>query len=59
MPDEYAPRAVYVIAQSNDEVIGHVGWARRTVGVSDDEAEIAGVGGVLISDAVRGECVGS
>lgn len=59
MPYGYAPHAVHVIAQSNGEVIGHVGWARRTVGVGDDEVEIAGVGGVLISEAVRGERIGS
>lgn len=59
MPYGYAPHAVHVIARSNGEVVGHVGWARRAVGVGDNEVEIAGVGGVLISDAVKGERLGS
>lgn len=59
MPYSYAPHAVHVIARSNGEAVGHVGWARRTVGVGGDEIEIAGVGGVLISDALRGERVAS
>ncbi|MEJ1087276.1 GNAT family N-acetyltransferase [Microbacterium sp. Mu-80] len=59
MPYGYAPHAVHVIAQHNGETVGHIGWSRRTVAVGDDEVEIAGVGGVLISDAVRGERIGS
>lgn len=59
MPYGYASHAVHVIAQLNGETVGHVGWSRRTVAVGDDEVEIAGVGGVLISDAVRGGRVGS
>lgn len=59
MPYGYAPHTVHVIARGNGEIVGHVGWSRRTIGVGDDEVEIAGVGGVLISDAVRGERVGS
>lgn len=59
MPYGYAPHAVHVIARSSGEVVGHVGWARRTVAVGGDEVEIAGVGGVLISDVVRGERLGS
>lgn len=59
MPYGYAPHDVHVFAWRNGRVVGHVGWARRTVGVGGDEIEIAGVGGVLISDDVRGERVGS
>jgi len=59
MPYGYAPHAVHVIAQINSEIVGHVGWSRRRVSVGDGEVEIAGVGGVLISDAVRRERVGS
>lgn len=59
VPYGYAPHAVHIIAKCNGETVGHVGWARRTVGVGEHEVEIAGVGGVLISDAVRGEGVGS
>lgn len=47
MPYGYAPHAVHVIAQSNGELVGHVGWVRRTVGVGDNEVEIAGVGGSI------------
>ncbi|WP_460801149.1 GNAT family N-acetyltransferase [Microbacterium sp. GXF6406] len=58
LPHGYAPHAVHIVARSDGEVVGHVGWARRTVTVGDDEVEIAGIGGVLISDAVRGGRVG-
>ena len=59
MPYGYAPHSVPVIAQSNCEIVDHVGLSRRRVGVGDGEVEIAGVGGVLISDAVRRGRVGS
>lgn len=59
LPYGYAPHTVHVIARSDGAPVGHVGWARRTVGVGGAEVEIAGVGGVLISDGVRGERVGS
>lgn len=59
MPYGYAPQAVHVIARNKGEVVGHVGWGRRTIGIGDHEVEIAGVGGVLISNAVRGERVGT
>lgn len=58
-PYGYAPHDVHIIARTKVEVVvGHVGWARRTVEVGDREVTIAGVGGVLISDAVRGESLG-
>lgn len=44
MPYGYAPHAVHIFAQRDGKVVGHVGWARRTVDVGDDEIEIAGVG---------------
>ena len=58
-PYGYAPHTVHVFARRHGEVVGHVGWARRTVDVGGVEVEIAGVGGVLISDDVRGERAGS
>lgn len=39
-------------------VVGHVGWARRAIGVGDIELVIAGVGEVLISEQVRGQHLG-
>lgn len=59
MPYGYAPHAVHVIARRGGGIVGHVGWARRTIAVGSGEIEIGGVGGVLISDVVRGERVGS
>ncbi len=59
MPYGYAPHALHVIARRGGEIVGHVGWARRTIAVGGAEIEIGGVGGVLTSDAMRGERVGS
>lgn len=47
-----------MIARLGEDVIGHVGWARRTIGVGQAEVEIAGVGGMLISERVRGQRLG-
>ncbi|MGQ3384199.1 GNAT family N-acetyltransferase [Glutamicibacter sp. TV12E] len=57
-PYGYAPHDFHVIARSVDSVVGHVGWARRTIGVGNAEWVIAGVGGVLISECARGEQLG-
>ncbi|MFB7251910.1 GNAT family N-acetyltransferase [Microbacterium sp. NPDC056234] len=57
-PYGYAPHDVHVVARSDDAVDGHVGWARRTIGVADAEVAIAGVGGVLISARARGRRLG-
>lgn len=54
LPYGYAPHDLHVIARQEDEVVGHVGWARRAIGVGGRELAIAGVGGVLISDHARG-----
>ncbi|WP_082822853.1 GNAT family N-acetyltransferase [Microbacterium sp. T32] len=58
-PHGYARHAVRVIAQRSGETVGHVGWSRRTIDVGGDEVGIAGVGGVLVADAVRDKRVGS
>lgn len=57
-PYGYAPHDVHVIARSDGRVVGHVGWARRTIGVGDAEVTIAGVGGVLVSGSARGRALG-
>lgn len=51
-PYGYAPHDVHVIAFL-DDVVGHVGWARRTIRVGERDVTIAGVGGVLVSDGAR------
>ncbi|MFK3676098.1 GNAT family N-acetyltransferase [Microbacterium sp. NPDC090218] len=58
-PYGYAPHDVHVIARLGDAVVGHVGWARRTISVGTAEVVIAGVGGVLISPQARGQRAGA
>ncbi|MFF1538450.1 GNAT family N-acetyltransferase [Microbacterium sp. NPDC058269] len=58
-PYGYASHDLHVIARLGDVVVGHVGWARRTIGVGAAEAVIAGVGGVLISPHARGQRAGA
>ncbi len=58
-PYGYAPHDVHVIARFGPAVVGHVGWARRTIGVGTAEVVVAGVGGVLISPHARGQRAGT
>lgn len=58
LPYGYAPHDVHVVARQGRRIVGHVGWARRTIGVGVHEIVIAGVGGVLVSDDVRGQRCG-
>lgn len=58
-PYGYAPHDLHVIPRSGDDVVGHVGWARRVIGVGDAEVTISGVGGVLISERERGQRLGN
>lgn len=53
-PYGYAPHDVHVIASRGDETVGHIGWARRRIGVGERDVVIAGVGGVLVADTARG-----
>jgi len=53
-PYGYAPHDVHVIAGEGDAIVGHVGWARRIIGVGAQDVVIAGVGGVLIAENARG-----
>lgn len=57
-PYGYAGHDVHVIARSGEGVVGHVGWARRIIGVGDFELAIAGLGGVLVSSQARGGRLG-
>lgn len=58
-PYGYAPHDHHLIARAGDEIVGHVGWARRTIGVGAAEVMVAGVGGVLISPRALGQRVGA
>lgn len=58
LPYGYAPHDLHVLARHDGDVVGHVGWARRTIGVGSAEVVIAGVGGVLISPRARGRRLG-
>ena len=58
-PYGYAPHEVHVIARSADEVVGHVGWARRVIGVGGTPTTIGGVGGVLVAARARGLGLGA
>jgi aminoglycoside 2'-N-acetyltransferase I len=57
-PYGYAPHDVHLIARLEGAPVGHIGWAGRTIGVGDHDVVIAGVGGVLVADRVRGLGVG-
>lgn len=57
-PYGYAGHDVHVIARDGDAIVGHVGWARRVIGVGDREVVIAGVGGVLVAPSARGTSLG-
>ena len=58
-PYGYASHDVHVIARTGDRIVGHAGWARRTITVGAEVVVIAGVGGVLISDDARGQRLGA
>lgn len=57
-PYGYAGHDVHVVARHGEAVVGHVGWARRVIGVGDREVVIAGVGGVLVAPDARGTSLG-
>lgn len=58
-PYGYSPHDHHIIARNQvGAVMGHVGWARRAIGVAGRDVVIAGVGGVLISDDARGAGLG-
>ncbi|MGH3654336.1 GNAT family N-acetyltransferase [Glutamicibacter sp.] len=58
LPYGYAPHDFHVMARCKGEVVGHAGWARRTIGVGGRDLIIAGVGGVLVSQRARGRSLG-
>lgn len=58
-PYGYASHDVHLIAWLHGAVVGHVGWARRTIAVGTSEVVIGGIGGVLISARARGQRAGS
>lgn len=57
LPYGYAPHDVHIVARVGSEVVGHVGWQRRVIGVGGADVVIAGVGGVLVSSGARGQGV--
>lgn len=59
LPYGYAPHDVHVVARADGRIVGHVGWARRLIGVGDAQITIAGTGGVLVSDDLRGQRLGA
>ncbi|WP_102510372.1 GNAT family N-acetyltransferase [Sanguibacter massiliensis] len=58
-PYGYAPHDIYVIARDHRGIVGHVGWARRTIVVGARHVVIAGVGGVIVAGRARGSRLGS
>lgn len=58
LPYGYAPHDLHIVARQEGEIVGHVGWAQRAIGVGAREIVIAGVGGVLVSDHARGQLLG-
>ncbi|MGO2067003.1 GNAT family N-acetyltransferase [Glutamicibacter arilaitensis] len=53
-PYGYARHDFHAMARCGSEILGHIGWARRRIGVGGDHLVIAGVGGVLVSERMRG-----
>lgn len=53
-PYGYAPHDLHVISRRGGEIVAHVGWAQRRIGVGDVDLVIGGVGGMLVSSAARG-----
>ncbi len=59
LPYGYAPHDFHIVAREGSEIVGHVGWARRTIHVGERAVVVAGVGGVLVAGRVRGKRLGS
>ncbi|WP_102157400.1 GNAT family N-acetyltransferase [Zhihengliuella halotolerans] len=57
-PYGYASHDVHLIARVGADVVGHVGWARRSISVGATDVDIAGVGGMLIAANSRGRKLG-
>lgn len=57
-PYGYASHDVHVVARVGADIVGHVGWARRTISVGVADVVIAGVGGVLVAADTRGARLG-
>lgn len=45
---------MHVIAYNDDAISGYVGWACWETTVGEQNLGVAGIGGVLVSDSVRG-----
>lgn len=59
LPYGYARHDVHVLATEGDDVLGHVGWGRRTIAVGGRPVVVAGVGGVLVAPERRGAGLGA
>ncbi|GAB3621046.1 hypothetical protein GCM10027417_23070 [Glutamicibacter endophyticus] len=57
-PYGYAAHDVHIIARHGETIVGHAGWARRTINVGGMNLDIAGVGGVLVGETARGKRLG-
>lgn len=58
LPYGYAGHDLHLIAEQDGAVVGHVGWAHRLIAVGEQNLNIAGVGGVLVSPSARGSGLG-
>lgn len=57
-PYGYASHDVHLVARAGADIVGHVGWGRRTISVGVMDVDIAGVGGVLVAGDARGARLG-
>lgn len=58
-PYGYAAHDMHILARNGDEIVGHAGWGRRRISVGGAAVVIAGVGGVLVTEAWRGRGLGA
>ncbi|MBD7995261.1 hypothetical protein H9639_08130 [Arthrobacter sp. Sa2CUA1] len=48
-PYGYASHDIHLVARAAGDIVGHAGWARRTIMVGSRTVEVAGTGGVLFA----------
>ena len=57
-PYGYSPATVHALAFVDSDLVGHIGFHRRTITVGDAPVVVAGTGGVLVDHQARGGGLG-
>lgn len=58
-PYGYSPARIRVLAFEGARLVGHVGFQPRPIAAGDREVVVGGTGGVLVSEAARGQGLGA